>query len=96
MLNEDEKDVNLDNRFATVNSSKVLDDLLKDVDEDDELRFENMTHEQILKFTNQQTVRESIDYRTKSHRDAIDNEHLHLKQTMFTRESFGTEEDPFD
>ena len=64
--------------------------------EDDEQRFENMTHEQILKLTNQQTVRESIDYRTKSHRDAIENEHLHLKQTMFTRGSVDTEEDPFD
>ena len=64
--------------------------------EDDEQRFENMTHEQILKLTNQQTVRESIDYRTKSHRDAIENEHLHLKQTMFTRGSVDTEEDAFD
>ena len=74
----------------------ILDDLLKAVAEDDEPRFEYMTQEQLLKLTNQQTVRESIDYRTKSHRDAIENEHLHLKQTMFTRGSVDSEENDFD
>ena len=66
-------------------------------EDDGSSRFENMSQDQILKLINQQTVRESIDYRTKSHRDAIDNEHLHLKQTMFTRGSVNSsEEDPFD